>query len=533
MKVIIPMSGMSSRFAAAGYDIPKYLIEIDGKKVIEHIVDLYPKDSDFVFIINDKHEQETDVVEVLHDLVENPVIVTVPCHKLGPVHSVLKASDYIDDEEQVIVNYCDFSMKWNYDNFKDFVDDTQCDGCVVTYIGFHPHMLGSDNYAFCRLAEGSTRISEIREKQPFTDNKMSEHASTGTYYFKTGRFVKDYFQKLIDEDVNINGEYYVSLVHNLLIQDGLYNTIYEVPHMLQWGTPLDMDMYRQWSNYYRDVVKEQSSLHIENCVKVVPMAGKGSRFQKEGFTIPKPFLTVNDDFMVQKAVDCLPNTSKTIFGCQREHRDYVDFDKVVWFDEVLPGQACSTEQLLSDIDDESFIVTACDNGVLYNSNKFINLVNDKSNDIIVWSYRNNYTAHHNPEMYSWLDVDANQNIQQVFVKEFPFNSKPVNEYAIVGTMFFRNKDVYNESLYRMYELDEVDSQVRTNGEFYIDNLLNVALDLGYKIKNFEVDHYICWGTPNDLQTYRYWQKFFNSVDWHPYDYEKDHFTNPLLGSETY
>ena len=109
-------------------------------------------------------------------------------------------------------------------------------------------MLGSDNYAFCRLAEGSTRISEIREKQPFTDNKMSEHASTGTYYFKTGKFVKDYFQKLIDEDVNINGEYYVSLVHNLLIQDGLYNTIYEVPHMLQWGTPLDMDMYRQWSN---------------------------------------------------------------------------------------------------------------------------------------------------------------------------------------------------------------------------------------------------------------------------------------------
>ena len=52
MKVVIPMSGMSSRFAAAGYDIPKYLIEVDGKKVIEHIVNLYPEDSDFVFIIN-------------------------------------------------------------------------------------------------------------------------------------------------------------------------------------------------------------------------------------------------------------------------------------------------------------------------------------------------------------------------------------------------------------------------------------------------------------------------------------------------
>ena len=37
MKVVIPMSGMSSRFSAAGYSLPKYLIEIDGKKVIEHI----------------------------------------------------------------------------------------------------------------------------------------------------------------------------------------------------------------------------------------------------------------------------------------------------------------------------------------------------------------------------------------------------------------------------------------------------------------------------------------------------------------
>ena len=45
MKVVIPMSGMSSRFIAAGYTIPKYLIEVDGKTVIEHIIDLYPKDT--------------------------------------------------------------------------------------------------------------------------------------------------------------------------------------------------------------------------------------------------------------------------------------------------------------------------------------------------------------------------------------------------------------------------------------------------------------------------------------------------------
>ena len=43
MKVVIPMSGMSRRFMDAGYTVPKYLLEIDGKTVIEHIIDLYPE----------------------------------------------------------------------------------------------------------------------------------------------------------------------------------------------------------------------------------------------------------------------------------------------------------------------------------------------------------------------------------------------------------------------------------------------------------------------------------------------------------
>ena len=162
MKVVIPMSGMSSRFSAAGYDIPKYLIEVDGKKVVEHIINLYPKDASFVFIINDKHREETNIEEVLDKLVIKKEIVTIPRHKKGPVFSVSEFDYLIDDEEEVIVNYCDFSIYWDYRHFKGFVDTTECDGCVICYTGFHPHMLGSDNYAFCRT-DGSNKILEVRE----------------------------------------------------------------------------------------------------------------------------------------------------------------------------------------------------------------------------------------------------------------------------------------------------------------------------------------------------------------------------------
>ena len=521
MKVVIPMSGQSSRFTSAGYSTPKYLIEIDGKKVIEHIVELYPKGSEFVFIINDKHKEETNVVEVLRKLVDDAVIITVPSHKKGPVHSVLKASKYIEDDESVVINYCDFSMHWDYNDFEEFVEQTECDGCVVCYTGFHPHMLGGDNYAFCKTEEN--KIVEIREKQPFTADKMSEYASTGTYYFRKGSYVKKYFKQLIDEDININGEYYVSLVHNLLIRDGLYNTVYEVPNMLQWGTPLDLKMYQQWSDYYRAVIDVKSKLKLKGCVTALPMAGAGSRFSKEGYGVPKPFLLVNGEYMVDQALRCLPETDKTIFASLEKYISMMpleEYPDVVWLKEVTEGQACTTAKIVDQVDDNtSILLSACDNGALYDLDKFADLIEDQNNDIVVWSYRNNYTAHHNPNMYSWLDVDETGTIKKVNVKNFT-GDNPVDEYAIVGTMFFRDKQVYLNSLDKLYEKDE-----RTNGEFYVDNLLNEAIELGYVVKNFEIDHYICWGTPNDLKTYRYWQEFFNKVNWHPYDYGKDYLTN--------
>jgi hypothetical protein len=196
-----------------------------------------------------------------------------------------------------------------------------------------------------------------------------------------------------------------------------------------------------------------------------------------------------------------------------------DFENVVWIDDVLEGQACTTERIINEVDDDTAILlSACDNGVLYDSDKFADLIEDTDNDIVVWSYRNNYTAYRNPNMYSWLNVDGDD-VKSVSVKKF-VGDNPIDEYAIVGTMFFRNKEVYLNSFNQTYKKD-----IRTNGEFYVDTILNEAISLGYKVKNFEVDHYICWGTPNDLKTYRYWQKFFNKVTWHSYDYRKDYLTN--------
>ena len=60
-----------------------------------------------------------------------------------------------------------------------------------------------------------------------------------------------------------------------------------------------------------------------------------------------------------------------------------------------------------------------------------------------------------------------------------------------------------------------------NGEYYIDSAINDAISLGLKCVVFEIDYYICWGTPNDLRTFEYWQSCFNGWEGHPYLIKND------------
>ena len=53
--------------------------------------------------------------------------------------------------------------------------------------------------------------------------------------------------------------------------------------------------------------------------------------------------------------------------------------------------------------------------------------------------------------------------------------------------------------------------IRTNGEYYVDNLIEPLIKKGYKIKIFDVDYYLCWGTPNDYRTYNYWLEYFTNL----------------------
>lgn len=272
MKIIIPMSGKGSRFVNAGYKTPKPLLLIDGKKVIDYIITMFPGENDFLFICNEDHIKNTDMLKALKNLLPECSVKIIPAHEKGPVFSVTQVLNEISDKEQVFISYCDYGQYWDYEKFKNDISRLDPDGAIPSYTGFHPHLLNKNLYAGI-LADSSGMMTDIREKHCFTKNPEDSFHSGGSYYFKSGSIMKKYFRELMEKNINLNGEYYVSMAYYLLKRDGLRVFIPKIEHFLQFGTPEDVEQYEAWSQLiHSDFQKKKSFTEIpssrSNLVKI-------------------------------------------------------------------------------------------------------------------------------------------------------------------------------------------------------------------------------------------------------------------------
>ena len=246
MKVIIPMAGTGNRFLKSGYTDPKPLINVNKKRIIEYILEMFDEDDEIIFICNKDHLINNDMKNILKNIRNDITVVEIPSHKKGPVYTVLQAGNIIEDDDEVIVCYCDNPFIWDYSEFKKYVSNSCVDGCILTHIGFHPHTLSDTKMAYLKVDKNNLLL-EIKEKECYTDYPMSEHASTGAYYFRKGLFVKKYFNEIIENNIQYNGEYYVTLVYNMLVADGLKVGFYDTEYVTVFGTPQEVENFEAWS----------------------------------------------------------------------------------------------------------------------------------------------------------------------------------------------------------------------------------------------------------------------------------------------
>jgi NDP-sugar pyrophosphorylase family protein len=458
-------------------------------------------------------------------------VIGIPSHKLGPIHAVNQLKDYLDWDQPVVVNYCDFTCYWDWQHFKQSVHDLEVDGAIPAYRGFHPHSLGSTNYAYMR--EANYRLQDIQEKQPFTDNRMQEFASSGTYYFKRAKLMYQSFDWVVDNNIHVNHEYYISVAYQYLLKNHLETLVYPLQHFMQWGTPEDFTEYLEWSKVFRRMIVSDNPISSKSKGSlIVPMAGLGKRFQDAGYQQTKPLIEVSGRSMVTTAIQSCPKAQQNMFvlrgdmpgvnAIQTELEQNFNNSQFHVLKELTEGQAITALEGLKALlnnnkaVDEPITVAACDNAILYNHDQWDQFCDNNDWDIIVWGGLNHINAKRRPEMFGWIDHDAKSlEILNVSVKQ-PIDDS-LSHPIVIGMFTFRNTDILQQCVDAL-----VANNHQINNEFYLDSAVNEALQLGFRCKVFNVDHFISFGTPNDLKTFEYWQSCFSKWQTHPYELQLDH-----------
>ena len=216
MKILIPLLGKGRRFKEAGYALPKPLIDVCGKSMIDRVIDNFGRDNHFIFVTDDS----------ISPFLQGTIVWGH--HTGGAACSCLLASEYINEEPLIIAN-CDQIVDINP------LIDYEGDGCILTFKANHP------KWSYARIH--NNRVIEVAEKKP-----ISEHATVGVYYLKNGLDFLEGAKRMIKKGITTNGEFYVAPVYNELVLMGKDIRIHEIlpEQMHGMGTPEDLKEYEAY-----------------------------------------------------------------------------------------------------------------------------------------------------------------------------------------------------------------------------------------------------------------------------------------------
>lgn len=232
MNVLIPMAGAGSRFAQAGYTFPKPLIDVNGKPMIQVVVENLGIEANYIFVVQKEHRERFHLDNMLPLIAPNCKIVEVDHVTEGAACTALLAKEHINTDAPLFFANSDQWVDWNPVQFMYDMQETQADGGIVTFKATHP------KWSYAAVDADTGLVTEVAEKNP-----ISDCATVGFYYWRKGMDFIRYAEQMIHKDVRVNNEFYVCPVYNEAIQDGRAIRTYNCEGMWGLGTPEDLEHY--------------------------------------------------------------------------------------------------------------------------------------------------------------------------------------------------------------------------------------------------------------------------------------------------
>ncbi|EFU2398558.1 NTP transferase domain-containing protein [Campylobacter coli] len=494
MNIIIPATGIGKRFKEAGYkDLKPFIKVIEDKIILDYVIECFDIQNDtFYFIAQESEKNKFE--DFISSRNINARVIVYTGEKLGPAGSLYGVFLQLEDilNEEVIISYCDFGQEWNYKDFLKFIEENQDAQAVIPcYTGYHPHLIPLENvYAACKVYDNTYKVYEVIEKYN-SKNKFEECYSSGIYYFKSLKLAMEAIKKQIDAKDMTSGEYYISVTNNYLENVLCYPFIEK---FYQFGTPKDFEYVKDKLNS-QDIYNEK--LKIQNTV--ILSAGRGERFLNLNFNQPKPFLPLGDSTIVENIINTLKNVETNIIcvGAQDHEKYWENISKEVRF--VKPnkiGAAYSYKESCGDLKGDVLILP-CDLIAKHINEEFKSL--QKECEIIIFVTQASRYNINNPHYFTWVDGKDGK-VDTISVK----NRSNDTDLVMIGSFYFKENSLLLEYINKIFQED-----IKTNGEFYIDNVFELLIKT-HKVGYIIVNNYFSFGTPDEYLENKYWYNISKS-----------------------
>lgn len=233
LNVLVPMAGAGSRFERAGYALPKPLVDVHGKPMIQVVVENLGLDARFIFVVQKAHRAAHQLDGLLQRIAPGCVVVEADGLTEGAACTALLAAEHIDTEAPLFFANSDQFVEWQAVDFMYRMQETGVDGGIVTF----RETTGDPKWSYARVDEHG-RVTEVAEKRP-----VSDLATVGFYYWKHGADFVRCARRMIERGKRVNGEFYVCPVFNEAIEEGRVLTVFPADGMWGLGTPEDLHVF--------------------------------------------------------------------------------------------------------------------------------------------------------------------------------------------------------------------------------------------------------------------------------------------------
>ncbi len=235
INLIIPAAGLGSRFANAGWKIPKPFIDVSGVPMVKHVINSLSNESTKSTIILRKEHIDmfpsiaADICRSVDNTVETEMVTE------GTICTVLLARNFFDKNTPLMIANSDQYVNFDVRSFVNDCVKRKLDGSILVFR--NPEK--NPKWSFVKQDKDGLVI-EVAEKKP-----ISDLATVGIYFFSSGsQFVRGAID-MIAKNIRVNGEFYTCPVYNELIASGAKIGVYEIPStsMFGLGTPEDLKKF--------------------------------------------------------------------------------------------------------------------------------------------------------------------------------------------------------------------------------------------------------------------------------------------------